>query len=188
MASSVDTAKAQDVRRTPGVTGVLLVHGGWHGPWCWDDFAERLAGRGHDVRTVELRGHDQPNGRIWHGVRGYVQDVERAAAHFLKPRNGRAFDRWSRRTEILRAQRFARRGLDGVAADPRHAGIVRPDRRSASAPVVEGDLHPESPAVHHDTRAGPRMVLQPRYTGRHCRLRRSRLRSAHHPHRMLDEA
>ena len=24
------------------MAGILLVHGAWHGPWCWDGFAERL--------------------------------------------------------------------------------------------------------------------------------------------------
>jgi len=37
------------------MTGILLIHGAWHGPWCWNEFATRLAKRGHDVRAVELR-------------------------------------------------------------------------------------------------------------------------------------
>lgn len=64
------------------MTGILLIHGGWHGPWCWDDFAERLSERGHDVRAVQLRGHDRQAGRIWHRVHHYVDDVKRAAAQF----------------------------------------------------------------------------------------------------------
>jgi len=64
---------------------ILLVHGAWHGPWCWTHFAERLTACGHRVRTVELRGHDRPRGRIWHRVRHYVEDVERAAAGFPAP-------------------------------------------------------------------------------------------------------
>jgi pimeloyl-ACP methyl ester carboxylesterase len=62
------------------MSAILLVHGAWHGPWCWDRFAARLAERGHDVRAVRLRGHDQRRGRIWHRVRGYVDDVTIAAA------------------------------------------------------------------------------------------------------------
>jgi pimeloyl-ACP methyl ester carboxylesterase len=64
---------------------ILLVHGAWHGPWCWDDFAERLAERGHDVRVAQLRGHDHRPGRIWHRVHHYVEDVEQAAAQFAEP-------------------------------------------------------------------------------------------------------
>ncbi|HET9535713.1 MAG TPA: alpha/beta fold hydrolase [Mesorhizobium sp.] len=61
---------------------ILLVHGAWHGPWCWIDFAERLRNRGHQVQAVRLRGHDRPRGRIWHRVHHYVEDVGRAAADF----------------------------------------------------------------------------------------------------------
>ncbi len=64
------------------MTAILLVHGGWHGPWYWDDFGGRLADAGHDVRTVQLRGHDQRAGRIWHRISDYVEDVGEAAARF----------------------------------------------------------------------------------------------------------
>jgi pimeloyl-ACP methyl ester carboxylesterase len=66
------------------MSGILLVHGAWHGPWCWDEFAAHLAGRGHDVRAVRLRGHDQRPGRIWHRVRDYVEDVATAATGFAE--------------------------------------------------------------------------------------------------------
>ena len=66
-------------------TSVLLVHGAWHGPWCWRDFAQRLAEHGHDTRVVRLRGHDRRSGRIWHRLREYVEDVERAAAALPSP-------------------------------------------------------------------------------------------------------
>ena len=32
------------------MTTFLLVHGGWHGAWCWDALAPKLG----DTRTVEL--------------------------------------------------------------------------------------------------------------------------------------
>ena len=67
------------------MTGILLVHGAWHGPWCWDGVAERLRRRGHRVEAVRLRGHDWPPGRIWHRVHHYVEDVEVAAARFAEP-------------------------------------------------------------------------------------------------------
>jgi pimeloyl-ACP methyl ester carboxylesterase len=67
------------------MTGILLVHGAWHGPWCWDSFAERLTSHGHQVQAVRLRGHDQPPGRIWHRIHHYVQDVGAAAAQFAQP-------------------------------------------------------------------------------------------------------
>ena len=67
------------------MTGILLVHGAWHGPWCWDGFAQRLAGHGHQVHAVRLRGHDGSPGRIWHRVRDYVADVGEAAGRFAEP-------------------------------------------------------------------------------------------------------
>jgi pimeloyl-ACP methyl ester carboxylesterase len=67
------------------MAGILLVHGAWHGPWCWDGFAERLRRRGHRVEAVRLRGHDRPPGRIWHRVHHYVQDVREAAAGCAEP-------------------------------------------------------------------------------------------------------
>ena len=67
------------------MAGILLVHGAWHGPWCWNDFVDHLAGHGHDVRAVQLRGHDQPPGRIWHRVHHYVEDVRRIAEGFSEP-------------------------------------------------------------------------------------------------------
>ena len=67
------------------MNGILLIHGAWHGPWCWDGFAARLAERGHDVRTVRLRGHDQSGKRIWHRIHHYLEDVRRAAERFAEP-------------------------------------------------------------------------------------------------------
>jgi pimeloyl-ACP methyl ester carboxylesterase len=67
------------------MTRILLVHGAWHGPWCWDGFADRLTERGHQVRAVQLRGHDRPPGRIWHRVHHYVDDVQRGATQFAEP-------------------------------------------------------------------------------------------------------
>src|SRR5664280_1516299 len=74
------TSGSPSVNTMAGMTGILLVHGAWHGPWCWDHFAVRLSECGHDVRAVQLRGHDQRPDRIWHRVRSYVDDLARAAA------------------------------------------------------------------------------------------------------------
>jgi pimeloyl-ACP methyl ester carboxylesterase len=35
---------------------LVLVHGGWHGAWCWRDVASRLRTAGHDVLTPTLTG------------------------------------------------------------------------------------------------------------------------------------
>ena len=67
------------------MTGLLLVHGAFYGPWCWDGFVDRLTGLGHEVRAVQLRGHDGSPGRIWHRVHDYVQDVSEAVSQLAEP-------------------------------------------------------------------------------------------------------
>jgi pimeloyl-ACP methyl ester carboxylesterase len=64
---------------------IVLVHGAWHGNWCWDDFAARLAGRGHAVRLAQLRGHAKAPGRIWHRIRDYVADVQSVTSELADP-------------------------------------------------------------------------------------------------------
>jgi pimeloyl-ACP methyl ester carboxylesterase len=34
----------------------VLVHGAFHGAWCWEPFVSELAGRGHAVATLDLPG------------------------------------------------------------------------------------------------------------------------------------
>jgi pimeloyl-ACP methyl ester carboxylesterase len=36
---------------------VLLVHGAWHGAWCWDRVVPLLVGEGIEVHTIDLPGH-----------------------------------------------------------------------------------------------------------------------------------
>ena len=38
---------------------VLLVHGAFHGAWCWKLVVEELEGMGIPVRTVDLPGHGE---------------------------------------------------------------------------------------------------------------------------------
>jgi len=39
----------------------LLVHGAWHGAWCWEQVVPRLGARGHSARAIDLPGHgDDP--------------------------------------------------------------------------------------------------------------------------------
>jgi pimeloyl-ACP methyl ester carboxylesterase len=40
---------------------IVLVHGAWHGPWCWDKLAAALRNAGHEVSVVDLQG--TPTGR-----------------------------------------------------------------------------------------------------------------------------
>lgn len=36
----------------------ILIHGSWHGGWCWDDFKPMLEAQGHTVITPTLPGMD----------------------------------------------------------------------------------------------------------------------------------
>jgi pimeloyl-ACP methyl ester carboxylesterase len=47
----VQTAEAQSARKT-----FVLVHGAWHGGWCWRRVADRLEAKGHKVYAQTLTG------------------------------------------------------------------------------------------------------------------------------------
>lgn len=50
-AAMTTTANAQSARRT-----FVLVHGAWHGGWCWRRVADRLEAQGHKVFAPSLTG------------------------------------------------------------------------------------------------------------------------------------
>ena len=37
----------------------VLVHGGWHGAWCWDKITPLLEQSGHEVLSLDLPGHGE---------------------------------------------------------------------------------------------------------------------------------
>jgi len=37
----------------------LLIHGGWHGGWCWDKVKPLLEAKGHTVMAPDLPGHGE---------------------------------------------------------------------------------------------------------------------------------
>ena len=39
------------------MSSFVLVHGAWHGAWCWEKVVPLLAARGHAVRAIDLPGH-----------------------------------------------------------------------------------------------------------------------------------
>lgn len=63
------------------MSSFVLVHGAWHGPWCWDDVAAALRESGHEVAVPTLPGHDRPgtSGRIWNRISQYLATVGAAA-------------------------------------------------------------------------------------------------------------
>ncbi|GAA1726286.1 alpha/beta hydrolase [Aeromicrobium alkaliterrae] len=58
---------------------IVLVHGAWHGPWCWHEgFAQRLAERGISSTAVGLRGHGGSTDGVTLNrmrMRDYIDDV-----------------------------------------------------------------------------------------------------------------
>jgi pimeloyl-ACP methyl ester carboxylesterase len=61
---------------------IVLVHGAWHGAWCWDLVAQRLRANGRDVVAVDLPGHGADDGAFTdlHGdadrVRAVLDSIE----------------------------------------------------------------------------------------------------------------
>lgn len=37
----------------------VLVHGAWHGAWCWEKVTPLLTARGHEAYAIDLPGHGQ---------------------------------------------------------------------------------------------------------------------------------
>lgn len=67
---------------------LLLVHGAWHGAWCWEDqFAPYLREQGLRVETIDLPGHGKPGPRRlpWLRVADYVDAVEARMAQIGGP-------------------------------------------------------------------------------------------------------
>ena len=66
---------AGDVIRPP----VLLVHGAWHGAWCWQgNFLDYFAANGFEICAIDLRGHGKSPAQKamrWNRISDYVDDV-----------------------------------------------------------------------------------------------------------------
>src|SRR4249920_292329 len=56
---------------------VVLVHGAWHGAWCWEPVVDGLCARGIDVVAVDLPGHGEDRGTLTdlHGDAARVREV-----------------------------------------------------------------------------------------------------------------
>src|SRR5579871_5796384 len=56
-----DPYQKEDVGMSESTAVVVLVHGAWHGAWCWDPIVDRLAASRVRAVAVELPGHgDDP--------------------------------------------------------------------------------------------------------------------------------
>jgi pimeloyl-ACP methyl ester carboxylesterase len=66
------------VKRTDGLATYVLIHGSWHGAWCWHKITPRLEAAGHKVIVPDMPGH----GRDWTApgqvtMRDYVDTITR---------------------------------------------------------------------------------------------------------------
>jgi pimeloyl-ACP methyl ester carboxylesterase len=56
MAAMMTTARSEAPASSAGSAKFVLVHGAWHGAWCWDRVIPLLRGRGHAVQAQSLTG------------------------------------------------------------------------------------------------------------------------------------
>lgn len=62
---------------------LLLLHGAWHGAWCWHPAMHDFAARGFAVHAISLRGHggsDRARSFNLTNLRDYVDDLRMALA------------------------------------------------------------------------------------------------------------
>ena len=84
-------ARTQFIRRFSDssshlVTTYILVHGAWHGAWCWDKVSPLLAAAGHTSVAVDLPGHDR-NTSTFRDITldDYVNSVSQLLADLTEP-------------------------------------------------------------------------------------------------------
>lgn len=68
------------------MTTFLLVHGSWHGAWCWEALAPGLLAQGHKVIAPDLPGHGEDRTPAWRVTLGsYARRIREAAATATEP-------------------------------------------------------------------------------------------------------
>ena len=70
-------------------TPVVLVHGAWHGAWCWEgNYLDQFAAAGHPVKALDLRGNGESRARgamRWNRISGYADDIAEVVALCPRP-------------------------------------------------------------------------------------------------------
>ena len=62
---------------------LLLVHGAWHGAWCWENFLPYFAEHGYEIHALSLRGHGKSEGHEhirWFSIRDYLSDLRQVVS------------------------------------------------------------------------------------------------------------
>ncbi len=67
----------QHIPPNPKSYPLLLVHGAWHGAWCWaDTFMPRFAQADYATYALSLRGHGGSGGALrWASTANFVDDI-----------------------------------------------------------------------------------------------------------------
>ena len=62
-------------------TPLLLLHGAWHGAWCWQNWLDHFTSLGYEVHAISLPGHGQSSLNKGHinlySFRDYVETLAR---------------------------------------------------------------------------------------------------------------
>lgn len=66
------------------MTGLVLVHGAWHGAWCWYKTIPALAARGIAAHAIDLPGHGLRRAEM-QTLAGYAEAIAGVARGFDKP-------------------------------------------------------------------------------------------------------
>ncbi len=69
-------------------TPLLLLHGAWHGAWCWQNAMRDFARRGFEVHAISLRGHGHSSrvrGFNFCSLADYVADLQTALEGLERP-------------------------------------------------------------------------------------------------------
>ena len=129
----------------------VLVHGAWHGAWCWEKLTPLLRAQGHEVSVVELQGAgvarlpvEQINLGVYAKRVTDALDAQRAPAILLGHSSGclAASQAAEERPEKVRTLVF----LSGfVAANGEaHRALIGADPGQKVSPVLLVDFRPQT--------------------------------------------
>jgi hypothetical protein len=110
---------------TRGKPPVVLVHGAWHGAWCWSRVVPLLAAAGYPVLTGAA---DRIAPRLKKLI--YLDALVLADGESIASLSGPA---WAERLKTVRAQG---RGLGLPAPDPEAFGVLVPEDQAWIAPLL----------------------------------------------------
>lgn len=53
----------------------MLIHGAWHGGWCWDDVVSELEKDGHNAQAPTMPGHNKTDDRSQISLSSYIDKI-----------------------------------------------------------------------------------------------------------------